>query len=79
MQLIASQVNFEKAVEDAIAKHDLFLSVVHKREQFLDSLFHKCFASGPNLPPALHDFTSSLIDCYKSTVLAFQKFAVRQR
>ena len=82
-ELIDSQVNFEKAVDDSSLMQAAFISLVQKRDLLLETIFYKCFKTGPasvtdSLPPLMHDILFALVDGYKSTLLAFGKFSVRQ-
>ena len=61
-----------------------FLTLIQKRDHLLEQVFYKSFKNGPaanslNLPSAVQDILYTLVDGYKSTLLAFGKFSVRQR
>ena len=79
---MSAQVNFEKSVDDSSLKEDAFLNLVKNRDQLLEQVFYKIFKPGQgsyNIPAPIQDIMYSLVDGYKSTLLAFGKFEVRQR
>ena len=85
-QLLTSEVSFEKCVENSSLQEEAFIALVRNRDQLLEQTFYKSFkpqnfglASQLSLPEVLEDILYALFDGYKSTLLAFGKFQVRQR
>ena len=77
-------MSFESGFQESTIKEDAFLSLVQQHDKSLEQVFYRCFKNGPiasnlNLPPVLMDILFLLIDGYKSTLLSFGKYSVRQR